>query len=126
MFSIFIIHYVAGLLGLLCVCWVVGWHKKKMPGCFPGFVLQPRVGPGRVDRYCRFSILLMPFCRPLFCRLTIGYLNHSWGVGPNTFKRWERQQADATAKAVKAALEPPAEEPFSGNVIVNSKPSVSP
>ena len=61
----------------------------------------------------------MPFCRPLFCRLTIGYLNHSWGVGPNTFKRWERQQADATAKAVKAALEPPAEEPFSGNVIVN-------
>ena len=42
---------------------------------------------------------------PILCylRLTIGYLNHSWGVGPNTFKRWERQQADATAKAVEAA-----------------------
>ena len=50
---------------------------------------------------------------PILCylRLTIGYLNHSWGVGPNTFKRWERQQADATAKAVEAVLEPPAEEP---------------
>ena len=59
------------------------------------------------------------FCNLCYLRLTIGYLNHSWGVGPNTFKRWERQQADATAKAVEAALEPPAEQPFSGNVIVN-------
>ena len=49
-------------------------------------------------------------------RLTIEYLNHSWGVGPNTFRGWEKK----AAAAAKAALEPPVKEsPYDKNVIVN-------
>ena len=59
-------------------------------------------------------------------RLTVQYLNWSWGLGPNTLKRWVTADAAALAAAAAAARAAvaahpvePVEEPGARNVITD-------